>query len=261
MGKLLDLLEQSSRGAAQPLGFAISKDRRKVPPVLLIGSVKLGDNATAEKLSKAGLAIAVLTMETQVKGNEVERACKALNDVVTGVWHDVADAVLTKDADYEVFTSEETPIGSLDGEDRTLVMQIDPDLDDSLLRTIEDLPVDAFLVSVADAPTLTLRQLMRIARVRGLTSKYLLVQLAKLPSKEEMAQFRDAGVNALIVDVAAHSVEDIKTCKAALDELPQMTPQRKNERPVPTLPPIRTAAASVRHEEDDDDGDYDDDEG
>ena len=257
MGKLLDLLEKASRGSDQPMGFGAAKRMEKVAPMLLLGIGEAGDEAVAKRMAEASLHGAVLKTGSPAKNGAIEKSAKAVKELVWGVWQDEPDAKPLKGADFEVFTSDEAPISSLGGEERTLVMQVSPELDDGLMRTLEDLPVDAFLVSLVDAPALTVRQLMRIARVRGVTSKHLLVQLANLPSKEEQVQLRDVGVGALLVDAANQSAAALKECLAQLTDLPQAPPQRRADRLSATVPSVRLGARPERHEEEDDDDDED----
>ena len=257
MGKLMDLLEQASQGVAQPLGFAAGR-REKVSPLLLIGRVRLGDDAAARGIVDAGLHALVWAVAENAKESQLKTATKDLDRLAWGIWQKGLNDTPAKGADFELFSSEETPIGPFLDEDRTVFMQVDPEMDDGMLRTLEDLPVSAFLISLADASSLTLRQLVRVARVRGSTSKYLLLHLAVLPSKEELGVLRDTGVNALVVDAADHPVEELKACRARLDELPQATPQRRGERRVLTLPPLRASSRSAPQKEEEDYDDEDD---
>jgi hypothetical protein len=257
MGKLLDLLERASRGSEQPMGFRAAKHIEKVAPMLLLGIGEAGDEAVAKRMVEAGLHGAVFKAGNLAKRGAVGKSAKVIRELVWGVWRDEPDAKPIKDADFEVFNSDATPIASLGGEERTLVMQVSPELEDGLMRTLEDLPVDAFLVSLVDAPGLTVRQLMRIARVRGVTSKHLLVQLANLPSKEEQVQLRDVGVSVLLVEVSGQSAGALKECVAQLTDLPQAPPQRRSERLSATVPSIRPGARPERQDEEDDGDDED----
>ena len=261
MGKLLDMLERASRGTVQPLGFGALR-KEKVPPLLMLGCVPVGDSASASRVAEAGLHALAWTVGDGAKKGlssaSAKAAEKGLNGLAWGVWQRDIDASPVKGADFEVFSSEESPIGPLEDEGRTILMQIAPEMEDGLLRTMEELPVDGFVVSLADASSLTVRQLVRIARVRGVSSRYLLVHLSLLPSKEELAVLRDAGISAVLVDAADHSIEALKSCRARLEELPQATPPRRSERSVATLPPIRAAARPPQREEEEDDEEEDD---
>ena len=181
MGKLTDKLERAEKGAGQPLGFGGAAKRESIAPLLLLGAVAAGDAAQAGVVTASEIDGALLTGAGSAKKAALNSSVKALGKTLFGVWTDEGQAEEAGGADFQVFSSDATPAGALTGEGRTLVMQVQPELPDSLLRTIDQLPVDGFLVSL-DAP-LTVAQLMRLARVRGATSKRLFVHLGALPAK------------------------------------------------------------------------------
>ena len=262
MGQLLDKLEQASRGASQPLGFGRGPARPKIAPLLLLGAVDPGDNAQTKLAGEADLDAVIVLASKPAKKADIDRAVKALKQTTIGVWREEAQPGGHPDADFQVFSSEATPIGALGGEDRTNVMQIVPEADDSLLRTIEYLPVDAFLVSLTDADSLTVSQLMRLGRVRGVTSRWLLAQLSTLPTKDELEQLREVGVAGIIIGLAGRTAAELSACREALLELPHQQPERQRRRATATLPsPSAPAAAPERRrrEPDPDDDDWDDD--
>ena len=258
MGKLLEKLERAEKGAGQPLGFGGAAKRESIAPVLLLGAAAAGDAAQVGVVTASGIDGALLAVGS-AKKTAVNASVKALGDTLFGVWTDEGQAEEPHGADFQVFSSDATPAGALTGEGRTLVMEVQPELPDSLLRTIDQLPVDAFLVSV-DAP-LTVAQLMRLARVRGATSKRLLVHLGALPAKADAEQLRDAGASALIVDAAGQSADAFRETLAMLRELPHKSPrQRDRERSGATVPqPSFGAARPAPPPPPDDDDDWDDD--
>ena len=92
------------------------------------------------------------------------------------------------------------------------------------------------MVSLADSDKLTVSQLMRLGRIRGVTSHWLLAHLAMLPNKEELEQLRDSGVTAIVVDLAGRSKKELEACKATMLELPHETTERNKRHNVATLP-------------------------
>ena len=260
MGELLDKLERASRGAAIPLGFASAAKREKIAPMLLLGALAAGDDAGAKLAVDGALDGAIVVGTGGAKKADVDRSVTALDGVTFGIWLDEAQPSRPDGPDFEVFSSEATPAGALSGEERTTVMHVLPELDDSLLRTIESLPVDAFLVSLADAGSLTVRQLMRLARVRSVTSRWILVHVASLPTKEELEQLRDAGAGAVVVDLAGATAASLKATREVLVDLPHEATKRKKGHGVVTLPAAAAPASGPSRREpepepDEDDGD------
>ena len=261
MGELLDKLERASKGSVQPMGFGGAAKREKVAPMLLLGAVEPGNDAEAKLAIDAGLDGAIVAGRNGAKKADMDKSVKALKGLTVGVWQDQASAKDPAGSDFQVFSSESTPLGSLGGEERTNVMQVVPELDDSLLRTIEHLPVDVFLVSLVDTNTLTVSQLMRLARVRGVTSRWLFAHLAVLPAKEELEQLHDAGIGAIVVDLAGRDAKALRVCKEAMLELPHESSDRHKGHSVATLPSslMRPATGPARGPEPEpDDDDWDD---
>jgi hypothetical protein len=262
MGQLLGKFERASKGTVQPLGFGAAAKREKVAPVLLMGIAAAGDDAAAKLAADAGIDALIVTGAKGVKKADLDKSVKAAKDLTVGISQDEATEKDAAGSDFQLFSSLDTPIGALGGEERTNVMQVEPDIEDSLLRTLEYLPVDVFLVSLADADKLTVQQLMRLARIRGAMSRWLLVHLSTLPTKEELEQLREAGISGVVVDLAGRSADDLKGCLATLLELPHEIPERNKRKGVATLPSagLNQAAPARRPEpEPDDDDDWEDD--
>lgn len=258
MSQLIDKLEQAASGASQPLGFGTAR-REQIAAILLLGAVEAGNTAQAKLVIDAGMDAAIVLGSKPAKKADINKSAKALKDHIFGVWQEEAPAKDAAGSDFQVFSSDATPIGSLAGEERTNVMHVVPELDDSLLRTIDQLPVDAFLVSLADAASLTVSQLMRLARVRGVTSRWVLVQLAALPTKEELELLRDAGVGGIVVVVDGLSASDIQACKQALLELPREPRDHGKGHSFATVPQMGANAPDRRAPEPEpDDDDWED---
>jgi hypothetical protein len=262
MGNLLDKFERASKGTVQPLGFGAAAKREKVAPMLLIGAIDAGDSPQAKLAIDAGLDAVIIAGKATAKKSAIQGSIKAANGRIIGVWQDEASENLPAGVDFQVFSSRSSPIGALGGENRTNVMQVVPELEDGLLKTIEHLPVDVFLVSLADAEMLTVSQLMRLARVRGVTSRWLLAHLAKLPTKAELEQLREAGVSGIVVDLANQDLAGLTECLAVLLELPHDIPKRNKHSNVATLPSAGlhtpAPARSPEPEPDDDDDEWED---
>lgn len=259
MSKLLDSLDQASHGTSQPMGFAPGAREEKTPAVLLLAVV--ASDAEAKVAAEAGLDGALVTGGSSKTA--MDKIAKALGSQPWGPWRDEADGAPPEASDFQVFSSDATALGSIGGEERASIMQVSPELDDSLLRTIEDLPIDAFLISLADVETMTVKQLMRIARVRGVTSKWLLVHVTALPTKDETERLREMGVCALVVDMAGKTAKELKSARQALLDLPNEPPRRRQEKRAATLPSMGLGAAAAPSRREpaplpDEDDDYDD---
>ena len=256
MGELLDKFERASKGTVQSLGFGAAAKREKVAPILLLGIAAGGDEASVKLAVDAGIDALIVAGGKGVKGvkgvkkADIAKSVKEAKGLTVGVSQDEATEKDAAGADFQLFSALSTPIGALGGEERTNLMRVDLDLEDSLLHTLDYLPVDVFLVSLADAGKLTVSQLMRLARVRGVTTRWLLVHLAILPTKKELEQLREAGISGVVVDLAGRTVDELKGCVATLLELPHELPERNKHKRVAMLPSagLQQAAPARRPE-------------
>ncbi len=254
MGKLTDKLEQAARGGAQPMGFAAARVE-KTPSMLLLAKVSANGEGP-KAVVDAGLDGALVVPGSK---KNMQSAAKALNGVPWGLWVDVAQADLPNGADFQVFASDATPVAAIGGEEQTSVMQASPDMDEEALRAIDDLPVDAFLVSLAEEGPLTVRSLLRLGRVSGVTSKWLLLHVSETPTAHEAEQLRGAGVSALVLDADGASADDLRQARQTLLDLPSAS-KRSKERRTASLPSIGLPGGGSRRRPEPDDDDYDDDE-
>jgi hypothetical protein len=256
MSKLIDKFDRASRGSLAPMGFGGQAKREKVASVLLMGIAKLGDKAEVQRITSAGLNGALLTVSGAAKAADVKAAATALKDAPWGVWQKGATAD-ADGSDFRVIASTDTPLSSLGGEDDTNVMVLTQGMDDTYLRALEDLPADAFIFAVSGTGPLTVGHLMEVARVRRSTSKRVIVQVAALPSKEELVQLRNAGVDALAIEVGGQTDKALKDAIAMFLDLPAPK-SKKGNRSTATLPSIATESAPARREEPepDEDDDY-----
>ena len=254
MGKLTDKLEHAARGGAQPMGFAAARVE-KTPSMLLLAKVS-ANGAGPKAVADAGLDGALVVPGSK---KDMQSAAKALSGVPWGPWVDVAQTELPDGADFQVFASDATPVAAIGGEGQTIVMQASPDMDDETLRAIDDLPVDAFFVSLVGEEPLTVRSLLRLARVGGVTSKWLLLHVSKAPTKHEAEQLRDAGVSALVLDADGIDAERLREARQTLLDLSSAA-KRSKERRTATLPSIGLPGGGSRRRPEPDEDDYDDDE-
>ncbi len=254
MSELIDKLERASKGAAQPLGFGGAARRERIAPILLLAAVDSRNGAQAQAVAEAGLDAAIV--------DGAAASPHPLQDVTLGVWFDQAQLADPDGADFQVFSSDATPLAALAGDERTLIMEIDPDIDNTLLRSLDSLPVDAFIVRLLDAGGLTVRQLMQLGRVRGATSRWLIAHIPALPSREEAELLRDAGVGAALISAAGVSADDLRKTREMLLDLPRESARKKRrERSAVALPRVAESAAPAPPPSapDDDDDDWDDD--
>ena len=166
-----------------------------------------------------------LGVATSVDGSE---AAKALKEA--GV-----DAVLVTDG---------TAASALLNEDLGYVLTLPAAAEENYLRALDSLNLEAVLLETLPSP-LTVAAQIELSRIAALARKPLLCKATSALTKDDLQCLRAAGCVGLLTDAA--SVASLKESVAALPA----KRQRKDDRPVVSLP--RGSQAPAEEADDDDD--------
>ncbi|MFH0847343.1 MAG: hypothetical protein V1894_04735 [Chloroflexota bacterium] len=204
MSKLIEKLNQILRPTPPPMGFGRSQP---VPPkarMLIIAS------ETSDSLSGAD-GVLLDSMNKEV----LTGIAKTSPDLPWGVSLSRYDskqlAGLTKSgADFVVFTAENTSLGLLSHDKLGKILEVEPSLADSLLRTVNELPVDAVLLALKyeGETSLSWYHLMLSRRFASLLTKPLLVLAPQGVTGKELLALWEAGVSGVVVP--AERVKELK---------------------------------------------------
>lgn len=261
MSKLLDKLGKIGKGNTTPMGFGATLSREKTPPLLVIGILRKDYAKGATSLAQAkGDASLFYIADT---ASVTAKACNALGSIPWGVWSEsmgVQDIQKLKEqgCDFLVFQGEAVALEALEEDEIGRILVLPAETEDRVLRTLDDLPVDALLLRLvdSDASPLTLGHLMQIGAIRGMTSKYLLVERPAPPSRRELEALRDAGVDAVALDVATTTADQMTQIRQELLDLPRRKPRA--ERSAAVLPYIGTRPGRAKPEEEEEEEEEED---
>jgi hypothetical protein len=243
MSRLIEKFHEASRVIA-PMGFRTARTAAAVPKILLIASLEAGTlEKRADYLEAADAALVRFT-GTALTAKGVQKAAASLPDIPWGF--DMADddakkaAGMEAGADFILFAID-NQVADTPKDDKTgKILQVESSLDDGLLRAINDLAVDAVLVSDAfegDGSSLMWHQLMIFQHLANLLSKPLIVPAPASISEKELKALWDTGVDGIIVAFDKTGT-GIKELRQVIDRLPPRS-VRKRGKPSVVLP--RTA--------------------
>ena len=226
MSRFLDRLDRINRGAPTTLGFGAAR-AEKVPSMALLGM--LSDPARAAQ--GASVLAEIGADGALIEGMGIDdinkKLAKKLDKVPWGIKvselkGDQVTSYRGKGCDFLAFSPEGASLGALEDEDTAYLLCIQLDMEERLLRAIEDLPVDAVLLPMTSVvPPLTLQHMMSVSSVRSSFSKYLLLEMPGLPTSEELGGLREIGVDGLVVDATSVSASELKGLKERLLTLPK----------------------------------------
>jgi len=250
MSKFIDSLTQSTQ-AASPMGFrtaqsAAVKLKLQLVTVLTDGSADAGLLRISKVDSEAGV---------------IKKLAGANPDIPWGVWLEAdacgqMDRVAELGCDFVVFPSVGTALTVPPDDGVGMVLQIEPSVPEGQLRTANDLPVDAVLVTAEQAASgpITWHQLMLYRRFAGLLTKPLLVSIPPNSVADELQMLWDAGIAGVVATAETDNKKgELVRLRQVIDGLRPPSPRKKN-RPEAIVPQISPGPEpAVETEENDED--------
>jgi hypothetical protein len=257
MSRLIEKLTHLRRSEPQPMGFALSKPAAARSKLPLIASVSVDIlDAIFEKLKSADAVLVAIAKAGD--SSNLEKVCQA-KDIPAGGWIKTADSETIKkltetSCDFVVFPAS-APAAVVRKEKIGRILELDSGLNEGLLRTASDLPIDAVMLSPQESSiSLTVSHLMQVQRVMYLVNKPVLVPVAASISADELQTLWDMGTSGVVVEIgdekAARKLSDLHD---VIQKLETPTPRKKAKfgATVPHLP--AEAPPPPEHEEEEED--------
>ncbi|MCL2679132.1 MAG: hypothetical protein FWF18_02430 [Dehalococcoidia bacterium] len=256
MSRFVDKLKNALQVAPPSMGFFRTIPIASKPKLLLVGVVVIDAvESTPGLLDGADAAIIIASKPPTAKALKV--AVKTVGDLPLGVWWDNYSNLKILDSngvDFVVFTPEKMPLAVVSENKPGRVMKLPLDLSDSLIRSLNDLPVEAFIINVAGA-ALTFHDLLLLRRLGDWISKPLIAVVPVALGAEEIKALWDAGVDALAVNLAVGEQEAFKALRQTLASLDLET-KRKWLKPRAIVPVVGVVehGHDIESEPDEEDG-------
>lgn len=245
MSKLQEKIKRAGTTSPAPIGFTAAAARQPDPTMLTAVRVRDagGIGAAAEKGAD------VILIEKADPGKLKKEAEKA-GEASIGVLLDSAsreDVAALRDAgaDFIVLDPESSRAEAALEEKIGLVVSVDPAAEDTDLRLIGDLSLDALLLPALESP-LTLKRALGLRRLAGLARTSLLVPVDAGVDASTLQVLRESGTaGAVLGEPDAGKLDRLKE---TIRKLPPRG-RKREEHSDATLP------AGVAHGDDDDDWD------
>ena len=236
MSKLIDMLTRKNQSPA-PFGFRSSRTDAAVNRLVLIASVITGDGEVPAERSKDAHAVLIRAAEGKLTAKAAQTAAKSTEAAVWGIADNAEKPVsLPSGCDFVLLSASSRPVLAPKDDTVGRVLEIESSMDDGLLRAVNDLPVDAVVVtdSISTPEDLNWHQLMIFRHLTHLFSLPLIVPVPAGITADDLKMLWDAGVDGVLADAME---TDISGLRAAIDQLPARSEGRKKRSPgiVPRL--------------------------
>ena len=251
MSRFADKLKNALQVAPPAMGFFRSAQVSAKPKMLLVAWTGL-DEAEKSSLLLEGADAAVLVASKTPAARTLKALARSLGEMPWGLWFE-GDAQGLKPldgagVDFVVFAPEKMPLAAVDVEKPAFVVGIPLDLEDSLVRSVSELPVDAVIINSPGSAPLTWQDLMRFRRLGDWISKPLLAVVSAALSAAEIKALWDAGIDALVVSLTSENQAAFKELRSTLDGL-TLTAKRKWMKARAIVPVIKQEEAAAAPDE------------
>lgn len=248
MSKLSDRIRSAGRTEPAPLGFGAAARVRR-PSMLVVVRLSAGEAGKASDATKAGADAVIIEGEP---GNAKD-AGAIVGVLANSTDAASADALRDAGADFLVLDPAKDLAEAMLNEKLGFVLQVREEMDDTRLRLLSDLNLDAILVPAPETP-LTVAKLLEFRRVASFARAPVLVEADPAIGDSLLHVLRESGTAGVVVP--ASGIGSVADLKQRIDALPARG-KRKDERGASESPMV-PAGAHLEHDHDDYDDDDDD---
>ena len=256
MSRFIDKLNQVSRVMPQSMGFRRTQPVSGKPKILLIaGLTEASVGGLADYV--AGADAGLLPIPKLSSGAKTLREMsQAVPDIPWGGWLRNVDQSGIKQmaksgCDFVVFPAANTPLALLQNDEMGKILEVESSLSEGLLRTVNELSIDAVLVAAEGEGeySLTWHHLMLFQRFGDLLTKPLLASIPPNVTANELQALWEAGVDGVVIGVGTGQPADrLKELRQVIDKL-AFPSQRKRGKAEALLPHIDSEVSIVAEEE------------
>ncbi len=244
MSKLSQKIRSASRAESAPLGFAAAA--AAAPQDSLLCGARLQDQAAAAGAASKGADFVILEDVARSKLKSVAKV-DACVGIAGDFGADSLEALVKAGVDFVVLAGPGADAAPLADDSIGRLMALDGDLEDTHLRLLGDLGLDALVITAPAAP-LTVERLLAVRRLSALTRTPLLASAKPDVDEKSLELLRDSGVAGIVLDDAGK----LAALKQRISALPPRGHRKENHSDA-----LIPAQASGSHDHDEDD-DYED---
>ena len=256
MSRFIDELNQASRAVPQSMGFRKAQSDSGKPKILLVASLaKVNVKGSVDFV--AGADAGLLSIPELSSGTKtLKEMAQTIPDIPWGVWlknidRDGAKQIVKSGCDFIVFPAGNTPLALLQDDGIGKILEVAPSLSKGLLRSVNELPIDAVLITPDQDGEyfLTWYHLMLFQRFAGLLTKPLLTVIPSNITTDELQAIWAAGVDGVVINIATgQPADELKKLRQLVDKL-DFPSQHKRGKTEAILPHLGREASMETDEE------------
>ena len=246
MSKLLEKLEQISKGNSKPFGFAAAAAKSKIANMVIIAAVDDNDKAAIAAAKEYADAILVNSLAGKNTASKINLPWGA---PVSETTDKQLSAIKESGCDFILLNTQNSPIALLQEEKLCRMIEIDPAMPDGLIRATNQLPIDIALI--AGDTSISMKRLITCQHIANLVGKYLLLRIPLETSKEDLREMWETGITGVVVPVTGDAKKELATLRQSVDALPASRRKRISKTSA-TIPQISSSDPAEEAEPDED---------
>ena len=232
MSDILDLITRIADGPERRIGFGQPQESssRQLPILIAIAGVEKSQPALSHSDAVASIVPNLTALKKQL-GNK--------HDLPWGIWDGSnIDKLISKicetdsrKPDFIAFSAEILSLELIQEPDIAKILRIPLSISTDSLFSMSSIPVDAVTVCVDDTAKLSLEMIGRIATIRSIFDKPLLLELCGEVSVHLLTIIKDLGIEGVAIDATNDNSTSISTIKELLTSIPKKDPRSDKRRP------------------------------
>lgn len=223
MSKLIDKLSRLGGMVPKPIGFGTARQAEPKQAILLIAS--LAQVSSAEEATEIASSADAVIIEKTASISAIAELSRPLSRIPWGLMVENISQKEAKDfadagCDFFVFT-QDAPLDLPDIPKVGKILQVDNSLSEGMLRSVNELPLDAtVMVAAAERKNrLTWRDLLFFQRAAELLAKPVLVTAPPKVSAVELQMLWKAGGDGLVLSIVDGQIARLKEMRQTIDRL------------------------------------------
>jgi hypothetical protein len=216
------------------MGFNISRNAALEPGLLIIVSMAPDAVKNNNEISHAS-GILLRRGNSPLTAAGIKKIIEDVPDVPVGLYLEDADTKEVKSmadigCDFLAFPASSRIFAPSTDKKTGHILEVDSAMDDSLLRAVNSLPVDAVLLSDKFAGgALVWHDLMIFQHLANTLAKPLIINIPVDITPEELKAIWEAGADAVLVEASAMKAGGLKKLREDVGKLPPRTARKRGK--------------------------------
>jgi hypothetical protein len=237
MSRFIDQLNAVASATPQPIGFRATHPASVRPRIQLVASLtQIGDTDQLADCIDGADAV-ILHQASSPRATKITpKKVKSLPNMPWGVWLEGSgdqkiETFTEAGCDFTILPAD-SPVSAAPQDDHTgKILEVAPSLSNDSLRAINDLPVDAILVT--DLPetggSVAWHHLINFQRLANILTKPLLVMVPLKVTASELKALWEAGIDGVVVEVDGGQTGALQDLRRIISELPPRSLRRRGK--------------------------------